>query len=148
MHLGKNCLRVSSGLDIQRINLPRRPVFMDQTNSLTECIKLFFADDKSSGSFNDEKVYALVKKMSASILGQHYSASDDFSKTALSNEALIKLINSPVEYKDRVHFFATLSKAMRQVVIDYLRKKNSIKRKSESDDEYVEDMHGGEYMGV
>lgn len=52
-----------------------------------------------------------------------------FSKTALVHEAYIKLVDlSHIEWQDRAHFYAIASKAMRQILVDYARKKKAEKR--------------------
>ncbi len=40
---------------------------------------------------------------------------------ALVNEAYLKLDRAGLDYANRVHFYATVARAMRQVVIDYAR---------------------------
>ena len=50
-------------------------------------------------------------------------------KTSLVHELYLKLVHqSEVEWKDRVHFFSLASRCMRQVLVDYARKKNAEKR--------------------
>jgi RNA polymerase sigma factor (TIGR02999 family) len=52
-----------------------------------------------------------------------------FSKTALVHEAYIKLVDlSNIEWQDRAHFYAIAAKAMRQILVDYARKKKAEKR--------------------
>jgi RNA polymerase sigma factor (TIGR02999 family) len=49
--------------------------------------------------------------------------------TALVNEAYLKLVDvGNADWKDRKHFYAAASKIMRELLIDYARKKRSIKR--------------------
>lgn len=49
--------------------------------------------------------------------------------TALVHEAYVKLLESSrVEVKDRGHFFALASRVMRQIVVDYARRKTATKR--------------------
>jgi len=45
----------------------------------------------------------------------------------LLNEALLKIIESPVEWKNRQHFFSTVSLAMRSVLVDHARARQSDK---------------------
>src|SRR5690625_119492 len=50
-------------------------------------------------------------------------------ETSLVHELYLKLVHqSEVEWKDRVHFFSLTSRCMRQVLVDYARKKNAEKR--------------------
>lgn len=49
--------------------------------------------------------------------------------TALVHEAYLKLApRSQAQYADRVHFFAVASRAMRQILVDYARKRSAQKR--------------------
>jgi RNA polymerase sigma factor (TIGR02999 family) len=49
--------------------------------------------------------------------------------SALVHEAYIKLVDiTRVDWRDRVHFLATASRAMRRVLIDYARKQRRIRR--------------------
>jgi len=49
--------------------------------------------------------------------------------TALINETFLKLIDiQKVDWKDRKHFYCAASQIMRRVLVDYARKKRSIKR--------------------
>ena len=49
--------------------------------------------------------------------------------TALIHEVYIKLVGqTQLEWRDRVHFFAVASRAMRHIVIDYARSQQAAKR--------------------
>ncbi len=49
--------------------------------------------------------------------------------TALVHEAYFKLVDHhEVDWKDRSHFFAVAARAMRQIIVDYARRKNAQKR--------------------
>ena len=49
--------------------------------------------------------------------------------TALIHEAFLKLMDiEDVDWKDRRHFFAATSQIMRRMLVDYARKKRSVKR--------------------
>ncbi|WP_022836454.1 sigma-70 family RNA polymerase sigma factor [Salisaeta longa] len=51
------------------------------------------------------------------------------STTALVHEAYLKLIDqTQVEWQDRLHFFAMSSRIMRNILIDYARKRKAQKR--------------------
>lgn len=52
-----------------------------------------------------------------------------YSKTDLVHEAYFQLINiESVDWKDRTHFYAIASRCMRQILIDYARRKKAEKR--------------------
>jgi RNA polymerase sigma factor (TIGR02999 family) len=49
--------------------------------------------------------------------------------TALVNEAYLRLVDSNrVNWQDRNHFFAISAQLMRRILVDFARKKNSLKR--------------------
>jgi RNA polymerase sigma factor (TIGR02999 family) len=54
--------------------------------------------------------------------------------SALIHEAYLKLVDqAQVDWKSREHFFAVAARAMRQVLIDYARKRNAEKRGADWD---------------
>jgi RNA polymerase sigma factor (TIGR02999 family) len=49
--------------------------------------------------------------------------------TGLVHEAYFKLVDqSRVEWRDRAHFFGVASRAMRQILVDYARRRGAVKR--------------------
>ena len=48
--------------------------------------------------------------------------------TALVHEAYVKLVDQHLAWKDRGHFFGVAARAMREVLVDYARKKGARKR--------------------
>ena len=51
------------------------------------------------------------------------------STTGLVHEAYFKLVDqSRVEWRDRGHFFGVASRAMRQILVDYARRRGAVKR--------------------
>jgi RNA polymerase sigma-70 factor (ECF subfamily) len=48
--------------------------------------------------------------------------------TALVNEAWLRLENQEVNWQNRVHFFAVASRVMRQILVDYARRRAAEKR--------------------
>jgi RNA polymerase sigma factor (TIGR02999 family) len=49
--------------------------------------------------------------------------------TGLVHEAYFKLVDqSRVEWSDRAHFFGVASRAMRQILVDYARRRGAVKR--------------------
>ena len=54
---------------------------------------------------------------------------DTMNTTALVHEAYIKLVGrNELDLQDRNHFFALASTAMRQIVVDYARRRSAVKR--------------------
>lgn len=48
--------------------------------------------------------------------------------TSLLHEAYLKLVRSDGSFEDRAHFFRVAAQAMRQIVVDYARRKQTAKR--------------------
>lgn len=60
---------------------------------------------------------------------QDQPADHTLSKTDLVHEVYIKLVNlDEARWKDRAHFYAVASRAMRHIMIDHARKKKADKR--------------------
>lgn len=59
----------------------------------------------------------------------HEQRDHTLQKTSLVHELYLKLIDqSEVEWEDRAHFFAIASRCMRQILVDYARKKSAERR--------------------
>lgn len=60
---------------------------------------------------------------------RRWTGNDTLNTTALIHEAYVKLANGELaEYRDRTHFFATASKAMRQILVNYAERNAAAKR--------------------
>lgn len=74
------------------------------------------------------RVYGELKRMAS----QHLRASADaatLSTTELVHEAFLKLGGKPAaEWQGRAHFFGAASRAMRQVLVDFARRRRAAKR--------------------
>lgn len=74
------------------------------------------------------KVYDQLRNMAAIQLNREYS-DHTLRKTALVHEVYMKLVNqSEIVLTDRAHFFAIAARAMRQILVDYARRKKADKR--------------------
>jgi RNA polymerase sigma-70 factor, ECF subfamily len=70
-----------------------------------------------------EELYAIAHRRMSAENPNHM-----LQTTALVNEAWLKMAaNAPVQYQDRVHFFSIAANIMRQILVDYARKQQSIK---------------------
>ncbi len=71
-----------------------------------------------------ERLFALVYddmlRIARAELGRHRRG-NTLDTRALVNEAFLKLDRAGLDYENRVHFYATVARAMRQVVVDYAR---------------------------
>lgn len=79
------------------------------------------ADDPGARERALDLVYDDLVRIARAELGRHRRG-DTLDTRALVNEAYLKLFHgSGSTFENRVHFFATAARAMRQVVIDYAR---------------------------
>lgn len=75
-------------------------------------------------------VYAELQKLARSHR-RRWRGNQTMNTTALIHEAFLKLAG-PAEFANRKHFFATASKAMRQVLVNYAEQQNATKRGGEA----------------
>ena len=73
-----------------------------------------------------EHVYPELRRLARGQLRGRGGATLD--TTALVHEAFLKVAPLDHAYADREHFFATLARAMRQVVVDHARARAALKR--------------------
>ena len=60
---------------------------------------------------------------------QRWYGDETLTSTALVHEAYLRLVNqSAAEWESRAHFLAVASKAMRQILLDYAKRKRAAKR--------------------
>jgi RNA polymerase sigma-70 factor, ECF subfamily len=76
-------------------------------------------------------VYSQLRQSAARLLRSERS-NHTLQPTALVHEAYLRLMRSetPTAWIDRAHFFGTATRVMRQILVDYARKRVSIKRGS------------------
>jgi RNA polymerase sigma factor (TIGR02999 family) len=73
-------------------------------------------------------VYDDLRRIARRQLARH-RAHGTLNTTALVHEAYLKLVDqSRVQVNDRAHFFAIAARAMRQIIIDFARKRSAAKR--------------------
>lgn len=73
-------------------------------------------------------VYAKLKEIAFSQLRREYHE-HTLSRTELVHEAYMKLVDQTrIDYNDRTHFYAIAARSMRQILVDYARKKKAQKR--------------------
>ncbi len=74
-------------------------------------------------------VYAELRRIAAAHLRKENS-DQSLTATALINEAYLRLFGADTEghWNSRGHFFSAAARAMRQILIDYARRKHRLKR--------------------
>jgi RNA polymerase sigma factor (TIGR02999 family) len=103
--------------------MPRNDDYPD--DSITKMLRLISAGDADASSELFEMVYPYLKKL-ARARRRAWSGDHTMSSTALISEAYLKLsASSNQDWKDRAHFFRVVSRAMRQILINYREKKDT-----------------------
>jgi RNA polymerase sigma factor (TIGR02999 family) len=74
-----------------------------------------------------ERVYDELRTIAARRLGQCRGLAT-LSATELIHEALLGVMPAPRDFRNRVHFFATMSLAVRSILVDHARAKAAGKR--------------------
>jgi len=65
----------------------------------------------------------------AHVQRRRWSGEDTLDTTALVHEAYLKLVDqSRAQWKDRAHFLAVASKAMRHILVNYAEQRRAVKR--------------------
>jgi RNA polymerase sigma factor (TIGR02999 family) len=95
---------------------------------ITELLRRVSAGDREAEHELIEQVYPDLHAM-AKWQFRLENPQHTLQPTALVNEVYLKLMgDSTAEWKDRAHFFAVASRAMRQILIDHARRVCSAKR--------------------
>jgi RNA polymerase sigma-70 factor, ECF subfamily len=88
---------------------------------ITDLLHQLRAGDESARDELMRAVYGALHRIARSHLRKEREG-HTLQPTALVNEAYVKLIGrSEIEFADRAHFFATVSLAMRRILIDHAR---------------------------
>jgi RNA polymerase sigma factor (TIGR02999 family) len=73
-------------------------------------------------------VYGELRRMAGAYM-QRERSGHTLQATALVNEAFIRLAGGgPVQWQNRAHFFAIAAHTMRQVLLEYARRRHAVKR--------------------
>lgn len=72
-------------------------------------------------------VYGELRTMARSIMRSE-KPGHTLQPTALVNEAYLRLVQGETKFESRAHFFGAAARAMRQVLVEYARKRRSLKR--------------------
>lgn len=102
---------------------------MAEPNSeLTQLLINYGNGDENALSQLLPQIYNELRKISRKYLRNEYR-NHTLQTTELVHEAYIKLIGSQnLSWQNKAHFFGIAAQSMRQVLVDYARKKKSIKR--------------------
>ncbi len=95
---------------------------------ITELLEEASAGNREASAALFESVYRELRAI-ASAQRRRWSGNETLNTTALINEAYLRLAGDTLsDYRNRTHFFATASRAMRQVLINYAERVTAAKR--------------------
>lgn len=101
---------------------------MEETSDITQLLAAAAGGDRQAGDALFQTVYRQLHDI-ARLQRRRWSGNHTLDTSALINEAYIKLAGSELaDFENRSHFFATASRAMRQVLINYAERMASAKR--------------------
>lgn len=93
---------------------------------LTHLLHAWRSGDGRAFSVLIDEAYAALKQMAVRRLGNHAAAT--LSPTELVHETALGMMQSPMDFANRAHFFATMSLAMRSILVDRARARAAEKR--------------------
>lgn len=99
---------------------------MDTTRPVTELLQAWQRGDAPAFAGLLRSVYGDLHRMALSRL--RGADTPSLAADDLLNEALLKLLESPPDWQSRAHFFASVSLAMRSVLVDHARARQADKR--------------------
>ncbi len=107
---------------------------VEESRSITQLLHDARSGDRNAFDALYPKVYDQLR-----VLAQKHLAREPenltLQKTSLVHELFLKLVNqSEVEWQDRAHFFGIASRCMRQILVDYARKKTAGRRGGKQQD--------------
>ena len=95
---------------------------------ITELLLAWRAGERSALDELIPHVQAELKRIARNYM-RRQKPDHTLQTTALVNEAFLRLVDSNrVNWQDRNHFFAISAQLMRRILVDFARKKSSLKR--------------------
>lgn len=103
----------------------------EQADSLTQLLERAAAGDAGASEHLFDQIYPMLRKLARSQLNANRRGT--ICTTELVNEASLKLLGAERlgNVENRGHLAATAAKAMRHILVDHARKRNSQKRGGE-----------------
>src|SRR5580704_16510067 len=101
---------------------------MEASSSVTQLLHDARAGDQSAMDRLFPLVYAELRRLADSCLRRERPG-HTLQRTALVHEAYLRLLGgSQPDYQDRAHFLGIAARIMRQILVDYARRRNAGKR--------------------
>lgn len=97
---------------------------------ITQLLRAWNQGDLASRDRLITLLYKTLRQLAEGYLRQE-RANHTLQATALVNEAFLRLANgSKIEWQNRAHFFGVAARIMRQILVEYARSHNRLKRGS------------------
>jgi RNA polymerase sigma-70 factor, ECF subfamily len=101
---------------------------MAENSEITGLLARFRLGDRDAESRLLPLVYGELRRLASGCLGRE-RADHTLSPTALVHEAFLRLAEgTQPDWQDRAHFFAVAGRLMRQILVDYARRRRADKR--------------------
>lgn len=101
---------------------------MSEPRGITQLLQLASGGDEHANDALFSSVYKELRKI-ARAQRRRWRGNETINTTVLIHEAYLKLASGKIaDYKSRSHFFATASKAMRQILMNYAERVSASKR--------------------
>ncbi len=126
-----------------------REVFEMKPADITMLIEQAAAGREDSLNQLMPLIYPDLKQIAAALRRKQFNAGETMNTTSLVNEAWLKLNRYGVHATNRKHFFCIAAQAMRQILMDAARAKNSLKRKGQHeslDDHQLSDQTTADWL--
>src|SRR5258708_7887093 len=100
----------------------------DEIGNVTQLLRQFRAGDEDASAKLIAAAYDELHRVAGRCM-QMERAGHTLQATALVNEAFLRLTGGlAVEWQDRAHFYGVAARLMRQILVDYARKRRAGKR--------------------
>lgn len=100
---------------------------LDSSEEITRLLKASCAGDSEAFGRLLPHLYEDLRRIAHRQLVR-LPLGETWNTTALVNEAYLRLVEHHGDYNDRLHFFAVSATAMRQILVDYSRRRMAAKR--------------------
>jgi len=95
--------------------------------AITELLEAARTGDSAATERLFDAIYGELKVIARS-QRRRWRGNETLNTTALLNEAFIKLAGRDATWDNRTHFYATASRAMRQILVNYAQRQSAEKR--------------------
>jgi len=110
-----------------------------QVENFTRILNAAQSGDQAASHEVFTVIYHELRRLASGRMARE-AAGHTLQPTALVHEAWLRLANPNAEWKNRAHFFGAASEAMRRILVDYARRRNSQKRGSGVEPEQLDDL--------